>query len=184
MKTTWSYNHRILGFWDQILSNFASLCSIAHCLINSAGNGSCVPTNPLKRAGNMVNYKNRVNAVEKEKFYHHGKTWKGGMMSLGSFKFMLSKYSASNFRKQCNNEERLSVSFWILWSTAQVLNLSLFLAFAVQLGTWLSSSIFNSITYQVHSREVCVHLKPLVIKVWCLKELCWISCFVPCKQVL
>lgn len=44
----------ITGFWDQILkTNFPHFGSIAHCSTNSAGNGSCVSSKPLRRAGGL-----------------------------------------------------------------------------------------------------------------------------------
>ena len=44
----------ITGFWDQSLkTNFPHFGPIAHCLTNSAGNGSCVSSKPLRRAGGL-----------------------------------------------------------------------------------------------------------------------------------
>ena len=101
----------ITGFWDQILkTNFPHFGSIAHCLTNSAGNRSCVSSEPPRRAGGLQTTwigcmpERKESSSCLERYAKEGGSWAFIPLSL-----CYSKYSHSNLRTKWKDDERSGI---------------------------------------------------------------------------
>lgn len=173
----------ITGFWDQSLkTNFPHFGPIAHCLTNSAGNGSCVSSKPLRRAGGLQTTGTGCMLERKESSSFLERYAKeGGRWAFIPLSWCYSKYSGSNLRTKWKDDERSGIFLNALpYCTAS----AFVIVFGICSWDWIWTVCFHFLIHTFDPLQRDVHLKLLVMKVCCLKELCWMSCLIPCKQVI
>ena len=133
----------ITGFWDQILkTNFPHFGSIAHCLTNIAGNGSCVSSEPPRRARGLQT--TRIGCMPERKessSFLERYAKEGGRWAFIPLSLCYSKCSGSNLRTKWKDDERSGILLNALpYCTASAFVIGFGICFEIESGQ--SASIF------------------------------------------